>query len=212
MKMISRKEAQQAGATRYFTGEPCKHGHIAERFVSSRCCTECAALRSLEAYHADPAKAAAKVKARTPAQQEAARAAARAWKAANKTRVSEYEREKRAANPDAHKAALRAWRQANPEKIREAQSKWGFANRGKTNANAARAHAAKLQRTPAWADFKKIEDVYQDAREFRESGLEVDVDHVIPLQGELVSGLHVHQNLRVCLSSVNRSKSNTYQI
>lgn len=73
-------------------------------------------------------------------------------------------------------------------------------------------YIAKMNRTPAWSDLKAIEQIYQEAREFREAGLEVDVDHMIPLQGELVSGLHVPLNLRICLSSVNRSKSNQFSI
>lgn len=37
----SRKEAMRQGTTRYFTGKPCKHGHIAERLVSTGACDEC---------------------------------------------------------------------------------------------------------------------------------------------------------------------------
>ncbi len=40
-KIISRKEAQAQGLKRYYTGKPCKHGHIAERSVSDRKCLEC---------------------------------------------------------------------------------------------------------------------------------------------------------------------------
>jgi hypothetical protein len=40
MEVISRKEAKERGLKRYFTGKPCKHGHVAERFIN-RICVEC---------------------------------------------------------------------------------------------------------------------------------------------------------------------------
>lgn len=93
------------------------------------------------------------------------------------------------------------WRAENPERMRFQSLLYGSVRR-----------AALLNRTPAWSDLKAIEEVYRDASEFRQAGVEVDVDHIIPLQGELVSGLHVPGNLRVCLSSVNRSKSNQFHV
>ena len=43
MEIITRKQAKELGLKRYFTGKPCKRGHVAERRVSSRRCLECAA-------------------------------------------------------------------------------------------------------------------------------------------------------------------------
>jgi hypothetical protein len=48
MKIISRQEAIEQKLTRYFTGKPCKHGHIAKRTVSNKSCTECHKLHSLK--------------------------------------------------------------------------------------------------------------------------------------------------------------------
>lgn len=49
MEIISRSEALARGLKRYFTGKPCKHGHIAERLVSQTNCCECDRLRLLAA-------------------------------------------------------------------------------------------------------------------------------------------------------------------
>ena len=41
MKIISREEAKNQGLKRYFTGEPCKNGHISERWVTQKNCIQC---------------------------------------------------------------------------------------------------------------------------------------------------------------------------
>ena len=41
MNIITRQEAAQQGLSRYFTGKPCKHGHVAERQVANHCCITC---------------------------------------------------------------------------------------------------------------------------------------------------------------------------
>lgn len=68
----------------------------------------------------------------------------------------------------------------------------------------AKRRAAKLKRLPSWADTKAIEDMYANCP----PGYEVD--HIIPLQGELVSGLHIATNLQYLSIEENRSKSNKF--
>ena len=41
MQIISRAEAKAKGLRFYFTGKPCKHGHVAERVVLNATCVEC---------------------------------------------------------------------------------------------------------------------------------------------------------------------------
>lgn len=68
----------------------------------------------------------------------------------------------------------------------------------------AKYRAKKLQRTPPWADHSKIEEIYLNCPEG------YHVDHIIPLQGELVSGLHVPENLQYLTPYENLTKSNKY--
>lgn len=63
------------------------------------------------------------------------------------------------------------------------------------------------QRTPSWADKQKIKEIYIQAKQ---SGLVVD--HIIPLQGKYVSGLHIETNLQLLTPSENRKKSNKYVV
>ena len=72
-------------------------------------------------------------------------------------------------------------------------------------------HASKLQRTPKWANMEKIKKFYIQAHELTEStGIEHAVDHIIPLQGEFISGLHIETNLQILTKSKNSSKSNKF--
>lgn len=81
----------------------------------------------------------------------------------------------------------------------------------RTNAASARRHAAKLRRTPSWADKDAIAAIYAEAAAMtRETGIEYHVDHIYPLQGRKVSGLHVHTNLRVIPGVENMRKNNRY--
>jgi len=80
---------------------------------------------------------------------------------------------------------------------------WRQNNRGKSNAIAMRRYVAKLQRVPPWADLTAIKQVYAKAAQ---CGL--TVDHVYPLRGKLVSGLHVANNLQLLTQTENSKKGN----
>lgn len=77
--------------------------------------------------------------------------------------------------------------------------------------HASKRRCEKLKRTPPWADLHKIRLVYEEARRItKQTGIKHCVDHVIPLQGKLVCGLHVHHNLRVITSHDNSRKRNKF--
>ena len=73
---------------------------------------------------------------------------------------------------------------------------------------------AKIQRTPAWLtaiDFERINNEYRLASLLTKvTGSPWHVDHIIPLQGKMVSGLHVPSNLQVLSAEENISKSNNF--
>ena len=80
---------------------------------------------------------------------------------------------------------------------------WQKENPGKANANTARRRNEQANRTPSWADHEKINLFYAEA-----SAQGLEVDHIYPLQGKLVSGLHVHTNMQLLTRSENASKGN----
>ena len=64
-----------------------------------------------------------------------------------------------------------------------------------------------------WANRLSIRDFYVLAQKITyETGVLHEVDHIIPLQGKKVSGLHVENNLRVISMLENRRKHNHYDL
>ena len=120
---------------------------------------------------------------------EAHRAATRKWYAANKQK---------------HKALRDAWRDAHRKEVRAYNDTYRRANLGRYTAYV-RAYRLQQQRAmPAWADKKAIQRFY----EARPAGFHVD--HIIPLRGKLVSGLHVETNLQYLPGIENSRKGNSY--
>ena len=76
----------------------------------------------------------------------------------------------------------------------------------KNNYLARNAHrrALKLKATPTWANLAKIKEIYNNCPK------DYHVDHIIPLKGDLVSGLHVESNLQYLTAKENLQKSNKY--
>jgi hypothetical protein len=108
------------------------------------------------------------------------------------------------------------YREKNREKINAYSNEWVKLNRLNSTVNTAKYRSAKLKRTPAWLtefDVFKIKCLYQlAAMRNRESGYDWNVDHIIPLKGKIVSGLHVPSNLRVIPATENKRKVNKYEI
>ena len=62
---------------------------------------------------------------------------------------------------------------------------------------------------PLWRDINKIREIYDECKRItKESGILHHVDHIVPLRGQNVSGLHVHQNLRIITADENQRKKN----
>jgi len=183
----TRKEAQAQGAPYYFTGEPCKHGHIAPRKTKGAC-VECLKVEWTQALE----KRATYFQQynRSDAGQEA------------KQRYYEKNRD-----------AVIARAQARPdEDKRRYRNVWNAQNldlvRAKTK-NRRRKHRAA---TPPWLTRKQkteMRSMYQIAITMsKTTGEPYVVDHIWPLQHEDVCGLHVPWNLRVITRSENAVKHN----
>lgn len=129
------------------------------------------------------------------------------WNSANKDKMLEAAKkhyEKIKGNEEFKKlnsAKVREWAKKNPHKVLE---------------QSARKRATKLKRIPCWLndnDFQKIKQIYLEAKEKSDKeGKKYHVDHIIPLRGKYVSGLHVPSNLRILLAEENLVKSNKFNL
>lgn len=80
-------------------------------------------------------------------------------------------------------------------------------------AHAIKQKAQKAKRYASWANSEAIKRFYTQAQKMtEETGIEHEVDHIIPLLGKNVSGLHVETNLQVIPKEDNRRKSNHYEM
>lgn len=174
---------RQANKDRSLILKICVRGNIAERSRDGHClCVDC-----------KKARYSYKVK----------------WNMANKDAVEEYNKKWYAEHCEKKSESSRKWYNENKEKRTASANSWKKNNPGAVNATAAKRRASLLQQTPQWANLDKIREIYiEAARLTKETGIQHHVDHVIPLLGKNISGLHVHTNLQILTASENLKKSN----
>jgi 5-methylcytosine-specific restriction endonuclease McrA len=181
----TRTEAKAAGAKFYFTGEPCVRGHIALRKTKGSC-LECVK----EDWAVDNERRKGKPKT------EASIAAGRRYYEKNREAVIA----RAAARPTKEKRRNRAeYKDRNVDVVR---------------ADTSVRRRRHREATPVWLtkdERLKMRELYVQARKLTAlTNEQYVVDHIVPLQGETVCGLHVPWNLRVITQEENLQKSNKF--
>ena len=123
----------------------------------------------------------------------------------------EAERQRYRESPDKKLAAQKV-RREQPEvalRIKAYQQEYGRKYPEKLRAKVAIRRATLLRAMPKWCDRAAINEIYRRAKELTiQTGLKHEVDHIIPLRGKTVWGLHIPINLQILTTSQNRRKFN----
>jgi len=114
---------------------------------------------------------------------------AKEWYKNNKERKQEYDKQYAKENRDKRRLASKKNRETHPKTKR---------------ADTALRRAQRINATPKWVDRKALKQIYENCPDG------CHVDHIIPLKGNGVCGLHVPWNLQYLKAEDNLRKSNHY--
>ena len=210
MKIIARKDALAQGLKRYYTGKPCKHGHVDYRSTSNGCCLECARIKTAMYKEMNPDWA----RKYRQENKENLREYNREWGRANKEKVREYSRRSREKNRSERIKNCKDWHEKNRERQRqymadryrekrhemiERSKKWREANPEALAAQSGRYRSKKINQSCACCTTKDFRAIYSQAKA---SGCEVD--HVEPLA---LGGLHCRHNLQLLTPEEHKEKT-----
>ena len=135
----------------------------------------------------------------------------KAYQKANPDKINAKNAEYRAKYPDREAMYYKNWKARNPGLKAIQSSEWKRKNPDKTNEATARRRAAKKNATPQWRNTFFLREAYALAKlRTKMTGITWEVDHIVPLQSDLVCGLHVEHNIQVISKEMNKVKSNKY--
>ncbi|WP_201401900.1 hypothetical protein [Kaistia sp. 32K] len=116
-----------------------------------------------------------------------------------------------ASDPSRYNARSREYRLKNPDKIRAMAKKFQLENLDLFRLYKANRRSSLINATPEWANQVVIRELYGQAKALSQlTGIEFEVDHVVPLTSRLVCGLHWEGNLQLLTRSANASKGNRH--
>lgn len=134
------------------------------------------------------------------------------WRIENAERYEAVKREyfSREDVKERSRKRTREWASKNKERKREADRAFVENNRAVVRSYKAKRRAKERQATPAWlteAHLEAIKAIYIEAERLsKETGIPYQVDHIVPLSGKTVSGLHVPWNLRAIPAPENNRR------
>lgn len=190
--LVTRSKARELGMQYYFTGNPCKHGHVAERRTSRGDCLECY-LHRLSEYREKNADHISKTNIE--------------YKEKNKERYMENYKSWLSENKEYKYEYTRNWFRQNPEKRRDLAKKWRLENPERARKHArigkARRRGAEGSYTPS--DVDRMMDMQKNRCAYCRKSIakEYHVDHIVPVSK---GGSNFPDNLQLLCPSCNLKK------
>jgi hypothetical protein len=189
----------------------CKKCQSTERYKFGDC-APCARERSVKWRNANLEKAKEADHKKYLKNKDTVKVRTKAWAEQNPEKCKLYRKEARQRNLPKFQARASDYRKRNPDKVKAQIQKWFDANPGIRNAYLAKRRSQKLKATPSWlteAQHLEMLEFYVHAKDCElVSGETYHVDHIVPLQGKGVCGLHVPWNLQILPSDLNIRKNN----
>lgn len=222
MQTITRDEARAKGAKVYYTGKECKNHHLAERSVATGACLVCSKERDdrFAAKHGLDYKSVIS-KAHYINNKEIYVKRAKEWADRHPDVVQRLRKVNNTKFKERRPEYFATWWKENADKAsrygkqayaKRARHTWRLNNKGHTNFLTRTRQAHVRRATPDWANVCAIKEMYVLAAKLTlESGVEHHVDHIIPLRGSQVCGLHTPDNLQVITKEHNLLKGNKYE-
>ena len=116
---------------------------------------------------------------------------------------------------ETYKQYQREYYQKNKEHLKYKSIQNQKINKAEANARKKKYKETKRKSCPKWLSknqHNEIKEFYIEAKKLEQiDGIKRHVDHIIPLQGKNVSGLHVPWNLQILTQTENLEKSNKYE-
>lgn len=201
--IVSRKDAISQGLRHYFTGIPCKKGHVSLRLTGDCSCMRCSRERAVNSYYADVEKFRARAKAEY-------------WK--DPAKMLAREKARRAADPEKTRARDRERRKTSPETLSQSRERvriWKLLNPEKRRVSL-RNHQARRRKAPGKhgvADIRFLMEKQSGkcAHSWCRRPLKprYHVDHVIPIK---LGGHNDRKNLQLLCIPCNTSKKATHPV
>jgi hypothetical protein len=139
----------------------------------------------------------------------------KAYRQANKQKLKGYQSKYYQSNREELLSKSKVWQTLNADHYKTRLRAWSKNNRNLKNFHEAKRRALKLKATPSWLNEAQLEQIayyYWLAKDLKiTTGEQYHVDHIIPLQGEIVCGLHVPWNLQLLPSDINIAKGNNFK-
>jgi 5-methylcytosine-specific restriction endonuclease McrA len=199
-KIVTLKEAKEKGFKLYFTGVPCKRGHISERYTTSHNCIECHYIKGAERYKKNRESELAKAAERYLQNKEVVKRRTKEWKAKNTSRVLELNR---------------SWSKNNPDKVASSRKSWEENNRESFviyRRNKCHKRRVRMELNGGSFTFKEILDMLDSQQKMCACcGVDIvenyQIDHIMPISK---GGSNWIDNIQLLCPGCNRAKSDMH--